>query len=289
LHRKEKVRKIKYFNQSAAISSILFQYETSLKLTASVEMYLVSIDQKMPLMTYMGARYILELLAVTNLITEELQKITQTPNVDWASRGEKFLAILLRARNSVSDPHLSEIMRKFEFQKNSLEVFNITQAIDLLSKTSFFPTAIEDYDRLSNYSHHNGTSTRLFQHSVRTTDRVEGPNRSLIIMPKPSSAVTLTYPSDYVCRSSIFHTAEMVLSSIALIETLIKNFPTYPFSEDEVTKLTNGLINQPLPFHSLDKPVSKSTERPKIGRNDPCPCGSGKKVKVCCSTKYLIN
>jgi hypothetical protein len=25
--------------------------------------------------------------------------------------------------------------------------------------------------------------------------------------------------------------------------------------------------------------------REKIGRNDPCPCGSGKKYKLCCATK----
>ena len=25
----------------------------------------------------------------------------------------------------------------------------------------------------------------------------------------------------------------------------------------------------------------------KIGRNDPCPCGSGKKYKKCCATKAL--
>jgi uncharacterized protein YecA (UPF0149 family) len=26
-------------------------------------------------------------------------------------------------------------------------------------------------------------------------------------------------------------------------------------------------------------------EEPKIGRNDPCPCGSGKKYKKCCMNK----
>ena len=31
---------------------------------------------------------------------------------------------------------------------------------------------------------------------------------------------------------------------------------------------------------SVKKPVVKKTE--KIGRNDPCPCGSGKKYKKCC-------
>ncbi len=29
-----------------------------------------------------------------------------------------------------------------------------------------------------------------------------------------------------------------------------------------------------------DKPLTRET--PKVGRNDPCPCGSGKKYKKCC-------
>jgi preprotein translocase subunit SecA len=31
------------------------------------------------------------------------------------------------------------------------------------------------------------------------------------------------------------------------------------------------------------QPVKKSV---KVGRNDPCPCGSGKKYKTCCWPKY---
>ena len=31
------------------------------------------------------------------------------------------------------------------------------------------------------------------------------------------------------------------------------------------------------------KPIIRAgTERPKVGRNEPCPCGSGKKFKKCC-------
>ncbi|MEM1182721.1 MAG: SEC-C metal-binding domain-containing protein [Acidobacteriota bacterium] len=26
-------------------------------------------------------------------------------------------------------------------------------------------------------------------------------------------------------------------------------------------------------------------DRPKIGRNDPCPCGNGRKYKKCCGRK----
>jgi hypothetical protein len=28
-------------------------------------------------------------------------------------------------------------------------------------------------------------------------------------------------------------------------------------------------------------------EKQKVGRNDPCPCGSGKKYKKCCEEKVL--
>ncbi|MFO7936135.1 MAG: YchJ family protein [Kiritimatiellia bacterium] len=32
-------------------------------------------------------------------------------------------------------------------------------------------------------------------------------------------------------------------------------------------------------------PEPERREKPKIGRNDPCPCGSGKKYKKCCISK----
>jgi preprotein translocase subunit SecA len=33
---------------------------------------------------------------------------------------------------------------------------------------------------------------------------------------------------------------------------------------------------------SQKKPVKKKIPEVKVGRNDPCPCGSGKKYKKCC-------
>ena len=33
------------------------------------------------------------------------------------------------------------------------------------------------------------------------------------------------------------------------------------------------------------KPETFRREMPKVGRNDPCPCGSGKKYKNCCMNK----
>jgi uncharacterized protein YecA (UPF0149 family) len=30
-------------------------------------------------------------------------------------------------------------------------------------------------------------------------------------------------------------------------------------------------------------------DAPKVGRNDPCPCGSGKKYKKCCGAGEVLN
>ncbi len=44
------------------------------------------------------------------------------------------------------------------------------------------------------------------------------------------------------------------------------------FEDEEDISDIEKLLNPP-------KPVTKTT---KVGRNDPCPCGSGKKSKKCC-------
>jgi preprotein translocase subunit SecA len=40
--------------------------------------------------------------------------------------------------------------------------------------------------------------------------------------------------------------------------------------------LSHGAAKEP----AVEQPMRKSG--PEIGRNDPCPCGSGKKYKKCC-------
>ncbi len=49
--------------------------------------------------------------------------------------------------------------------------------------------------------------------------------------------------------------------------------PASPTSPDE---------RRPLQPSEDQKPVTYKRDMPKVGRNDPCPCGSGKKYKKCC-------
>jgi uncharacterized protein YecA (UPF0149 family) len=65
-----------------------------------------------------------------------------------------------------------------------------------------------------------------------------------------------------------------LLSDPALMKMIAQVFTDQPQAEE-----TPAEIPEP-PEH-----VPFRRESPKIGRNDPCPCGSGKKYKKCCGCK----
>ncbi|ROQ92008.1 preprotein translocase subunit SecA [Desulfosoma caldarium] len=54
--------------------------------------------------------------------------------------------------------------------------------------------------------------------------------------------------------------------------------------EEEVQQLRQQHENQPMYYGPADGPRAPQTVKKgkKVGRNDPCPCGSGKKYKKCC-------
>lgn len=54
------------------------------------------------------------------------------------------------------------------------------------------------------------------------------------------------------------------------------------FDEMENTPLSNIITSVEKEEYSESKQQPVKPEMPKIGRNEPCPCGSGKKYKNCC-------
>jgi hypothetical protein len=77
--------------------------------------------------------------------------------------------------------------------------------------------------------------------------------------------------------------AERALSEgkTATLAWLDKN-PHYHFVNDIVRELGSWACFQPPPPPPSLRPA---TQRKKVGRNAPCPCGSGKKYKYCCGKR----
>lgn len=57
----------------------------------------------------------------------------------------------------------------------------------------------------------------------------------------------------------------------------LRSLAAKPISQNEPNRLRYKLVYHHPP----------ATPRPKLGRNTPCPCGSGNKFKVCCLRKEL--
>ncbi len=62
--------------------------------------------------------------------------------------------------------------------------------------------------------------------------------------------------------------------TMAFLSNTIKE--SHPTVEEDEAKAKEE------PEMSLPTPIRNQTAHPKVGRNDPCPCGSGKKYKKCC-------
>ncbi len=81
-------------------------------------------------------------------------------------------------------------------------------------------------------------------------------------------------------------------TSLAAFEQIFQNMPQ-ELIHDSIDQLGGGIQGQASPeqmaamqeqqaMEEMPAPVTYRREEPKVGRNDPCPCGSGKKYKKCC-------
>jgi len=91
-------------------------------------------------------------------------------------------------------------------------------------------------------------------------------------------------------KTKICHNIFRSASSMAAFENFLRNMPkqtshqqtsAFGGSTTNEDKKGSDMVSEAANELSKEKPKPKRTG-PKVGRNDPCPCGSGKKYKVCC-------
>jgi len=69
---------------------------------------------------------------------------------------------------------------------------------------------------------------------------------------------------------------------------ILKNDSHYQFIDNTISCLQGWACFKPSSrVKPKPKPIPKEPKRKKVGRNQPCPCGSGKKYKRCCGS--IIN
>ena len=83
-------------------------------------------------------------------------------------------------------------------------------------------------------------------------------------------------------RTELYAFIAIIISTIALLASQPQsNEP----QKIEVNNVINNIYQQLPQTPETKKPIQKPEKSKKVGRNDPCPCGSGKKYKKCCLNK----
>ena len=249
-------RKVKFFNQTALAHGLLLKQEFRLKLLSCLDGYLAAVESENPVLMYLSARYLLELLATIAYLDFELREALKANAADWEARGVRFVTTLCRGRYSSSDPKIADVLQTFGASKKAVKPIGIEGAVRQLSKRPELATASQDYDFFSNMCHHNGSGHVLYHRSMRLTDKILLPWGDLAVFNEPGPAVTLSYPPINAVGPSLVQTASATLAYCAWSEVILQELPLMPFSEAEVQKLTNGLVKNSLNFF-----VPKSQER----------------------------
>jgi preprotein translocase subunit SecA len=94
-------------------------------------------------------------------------------------------------------------------------------------------------------------------------------------------------------KNEVLHNLFRSTSNLQAFENFLATLPQFLLKEDAPTANAPARARQPQPAMagvamdgdgagemSIDLPARRSL--PKVGRNEPCPCGSGKKYKNCC-------
>jgi SEC-C motif len=82
----------------------------------------------------------------------------------------------------------------------------------------------------------------------------------------------------------LFSLAIVFLGVSLLFERLRDTFWTPADEQDDHDEAVDFLERNGT-SSNVQKPLPPRRELAKVGRNEPCPCGSGKKYKFCCLTK----
>ena len=99
---------------------------------------------------------------------------------------------------------------------------------------------------------------------------------------KPMPIIVYQYPTDSKADKALQETISQVLLDADSCVCWINEIPKSPYSTQQLKNYTGNELGVEI-LRPPKGPTTISRESvTKVGRNDPCPCGSGKKYKKCC-------
>ena len=242
------------------------------------------LDSANPIGIYSAARGLLEFNAFTYEVSRRLLAVKADMGKHWIPKGEEFFGLIVRAKFGTSNPIVAELLIRDGLSKKHLKPFSIMESIKALTHEREFADATAHYDKLCDYVHHS-VSSHIAMSSGYTISRTARSSRGgMILMPTEGPVVRFQYPAPAKAYRAIEETALYALKSATATVQWINRCPETPYELDEIKKMT-GYDLGVRPLETVDPRIQKrdiSKPAKTVGRNDPCPCGSGGKFKRCC-------
>jgi hypothetical protein len=279
--RESEVRQFKHLHQNSFILAGDLLTACQLRLVLLLDGYLSLVDSKNGLPMFGVTRSIMEMNGLLLLLKKRLSKFRNGDTADWRSRGEGFFSYLVRARYGTRDSDLVKQLLSNGFSKSSLEPIHSKDCEDALFSDPEFSIDKPIFGILNDLVHTNVQGYNFGIPSWHESNSVWFGN-SVIMLPEPVPVIRYQYPAPEKQDAALKLTADPTCRHVNSILELIKNFPMSPFSETEVIEKTGSKhLGRIIESKVIPRTKTKAILN-GVGRNNRCPCGSGRKFKHCC-------
>jgi hypothetical protein len=284
-----KVREFRHILQMGTMQVMVLKRVSAMKLVYLLDLYVAAAERRNPLGLYIAARSVLEFHAFANTLAVRLDELRGGEESSWKDRGIAFYDSLIRARFGTSRKELVSVMQQQGRRAADVAPQGANSMIRELSKRTEFTEALSYYGVLCDFVHPNASSQNIMMNEIKTSP-VSGFADFVVVTKEPGPVMSFEFPSEHAYRHAFEFTSEQTLKSSRDTAELIARWPEFCFREEECLCMTGTPIGMPQSTaerERLNAKVAAEEERIRrarsVGRNDPCPCGSGLKAKKCCA------
>ncbi|MFC1578977.1 SEC-C metal-binding domain-containing protein [Pseudomonadota bacterium] len=279
----DKIRQFKHIHQYCSVAQFDLHTALYMRMLLTLESYLTLYDGRCGLHLYAIARSVMELHGLSNRVSETLLAYRSGDISDWRSRGEGFFKYLVRARYGTRDPEIQRKLLDLGISKKCMVPIHSKDIEAAIFSLPEFENDRETYAMLCDYVHTNAQGFYVGSPGWFEAGTIRAQGQVFFQLPEPGPVTRYEYPTMEGFDEAVAVTAPIVDRHLLGFKAAIEKMPSSPYSDQEVRDQTGLAHGMPvLPLNTLKPVKTRFRDGPKVGRNDPCPCGSGKKYKTCC-------
>ena len=246
--RGSELRMFKHLQQVTMFHRENFASSNQVRHLYLVDGFLAMATAQNPFALYGLARSMFELSAFLHEIQRRLREVTfRVTEKNWIASGEQFFGLIVRARVATTHPKFHELLRAEGVAKDHLKPFNSKHCIQEIAKEPGYEDAVERYDLLCDFVHHNLGGATLANSGSEETEFVRTPGGGGIMSPNgPMTSTRYEYPVEAKGHRAVDELAPGFLKDARACIDWINSIPAGPFPTEMIIEKTGTQFGAPL-------------------------------------------